>query len=60
MREIAMAEGLTERFIAQQMQLALLAPTLIEGILDGQIYLDTTAKRLTQPPRFFLKLSFSS
>lgn len=37
MREIAVVEGLTERFVAQQMQLALLSPDFVERLLAGRV-----------------------
>jgi DNA invertase Pin-like site-specific DNA recombinase len=46
MRKLAAAEGITERFVAQQMQLAFLAPALVQRILDGEVTLTAPAKRL--------------
>jgi DNA invertase Pin-like site-specific DNA recombinase len=48
MREVAATEGITERYVAQQMQLALLAPTLVQSFLDGAITLAASAKRLSE------------
>ncbi len=48
MREIAIVEGVTERFVAQQMQLSLVAPALIENILAGQIDFHGTTKSLAE------------
>jgi site-specific DNA recombinase len=45
-RELAAAEGVSERFVAQQMQLAFLAPVFVDRILDAESFPAMTAKRL--------------
>ena len=52
MRELARAEGVSERFVAQQMELAFLAPTFVNRILDAEPFSTASAKRLalTQLP----------
>jgi site-specific DNA recombinase len=46
MRDLAAAEGISERFVAQQIELAFLAPLLVDRILDAQAF-PIRAKRLT-------------
>jgi site-specific DNA recombinase len=46
MRELASAEGVSERFVAQQMQLAFIAPALVDRFLDAAGPPTMPAKRL--------------
>jgi site-specific DNA recombinase len=46
MRELAVAEGVSERFVAQQIDLAFLAPLLVDRTLDAEACPNMTAKRL--------------
>jgi DNA invertase Pin-like site-specific DNA recombinase len=47
---IAMAEGVTERYVARVLRGSLLAPLLMQKILDGQQPLSATGRRLLDPP----------
>jgi site-specific DNA recombinase len=47
---IAAAEGVTPRYIRRLLDLAFLAPDIIEAVLDGRQPADLTAERLTRQP----------
>jgi hypothetical protein len=48
MRSLARQAGLTERYVGKVFECALLAPDIIESILDGRQPLDLTFKKLTK------------
>ena len=49
--EIAEAEGVTEAYVRQLLDLAFLAPSLVEGALGGRSFKDTTDKHMTSGER---------
>ena len=49
-QEIAQAEGVSRAYVSQGLQLAFLAPDIVEAILDGRQPVELTAKRLLRRP----------